>query len=65
LAPKVILVEQDLVGTAQRIFAERGLTLLHPFDDPPWSPDTRASGWNSSKTCPTSISLSSRLVAVA
>jgi threonine dehydratase len=34
LAPKVILVEQDLVGTAQRIFAERGLTLLHPFDDP-------------------------------
>jgi threonine dehydratase len=34
LGAEVILVEQDLVGTAQRIFAERGLTLLHPFDDP-------------------------------
>jgi threonine dehydratase len=34
LGAEVILVEQDLVGTAHRIFAERGLTLLHPFDDP-------------------------------
>ncbi len=34
LGAEVILVENDLVGTAHRIFGERGLTLLHPFDDP-------------------------------
>ncbi len=34
LGAEVILVEHDLVGTAHRIFSERGLTLLHPFDDP-------------------------------
>ena len=34
LGAEVVLVEQDLVGTAHRIFGERGLTLLHPFDDP-------------------------------
>ena len=33
LGAEVVLVEQDLVGTAHRIFGERGLTLLHPFDD--------------------------------
>jgi threonine dehydratase len=33
LGAEVILVEQDLVGTTQRLAAERGLTLLHPFDD--------------------------------
>jgi threonine dehydratase len=34
LGAEVVLVEHDLVGTAHRIFGERGLTLLHPFDDP-------------------------------
>jgi threonine dehydratase len=33
LGAEVVLVESDLVGTAQRLVAERGLTLLHPFDD--------------------------------
>jgi threonine dehydratase len=33
LGAEVILVESDLVGTTQRLVAERGLTLLHPFDD--------------------------------
>jgi len=33
LGAEVILVESDLVGTAERLRAERGLTLLHPFDD--------------------------------
>jgi threonine dehydratase len=34
LGADVMLVEHDLVGTAQRLVAERGLTLVHPFDDP-------------------------------
>jgi threonine dehydratase len=34
LGADVVLVESDLVGTAHRLAAERGLTLLHPFDDP-------------------------------
>jgi threonine dehydratase len=34
LGAEVVLVESDLVGTANRLAAERGLTLLHPFDDP-------------------------------
>ncbi|MGE5830629.1 MAG: threonine ammonia-lyase, partial [Micromonosporaceae bacterium] len=34
LGADVVLVESDLVGTAYRLAAERGLTLLHPFDDP-------------------------------
>lgn len=34
LGAEVVLVESDLVGTAHRLAAERGLTLLHPFDDP-------------------------------
>src|SRR5262249_26212433 len=34
LGADVVLVETDLVGTAYRLAAERGLTLLHPFDDP-------------------------------
>ena len=34
LGAEVVLVESDLVGTAYRLVAERGLTLLHPFDDP-------------------------------
>jgi threonine dehydratase len=34
LGGEVVLVESDLVGTAHRLAAERGLTLLHPFDDP-------------------------------
>ncbi len=33
LGADVILVESDLVGTAHRLMDERGLTLLHPFDD--------------------------------
>ena len=33
LGAEVILVESDLVGTALRVQAERGLTLVHPFDD--------------------------------
>ena len=34
LGAEVVLVESDLVGTAMRLGAERGLTLVHPFDDP-------------------------------
>ena len=34
LGAEVVLVETDLVGTSQRLVAERGLTLVHPFDDP-------------------------------
>ena len=34
LGAEVVLVERDLVGTAMRIADERGLTLIHPFDDP-------------------------------
>ncbi len=33
MGAEVVLVESDLVGTALRLAAERGLTLLHPFDD--------------------------------
>jgi threonine dehydratase len=33
LGAEVVLVENDLVGTCLRLAAERGLTLLHPFDD--------------------------------
>jgi threonine dehydratase len=34
LGAEVVLVETDLVGTCQRLVAERGLTLVHPFDHP-------------------------------
>jgi threonine dehydratase len=34
LGAEIVLVESDLVGTALRLAEERGLTLLHPFDDP-------------------------------
>jgi threonine dehydratase len=34
LGAEIVLVDSDLVGTALRLAAERGLTLLHPFDDP-------------------------------
>ena len=33
LGAEVILVDHDLVGTAMRLVAGRGLTLVHPFDD--------------------------------
>jgi threonine dehydratase len=34
LGAEVVLAETDLVGTAMRLVDERGLTLVHPFDDP-------------------------------
>jgi threo-3-hydroxy-L-aspartate ammonia-lyase len=64
LGAEVILVEQDLVGTAHRIFAERGLTLLHPFDAPAVVAGHAASAWSSSPTCLTSTWSSFRSVAV-
>ena len=65
-----VVLEGDHVGDAfralERIRDERGLTFVHPFDDP--SGDRRAtarSGWSSSTTCPRSTSSSSGSAAAA